>query len=72
VPCWAISKSELTQIKGSVLANAEVSLESKLGKCKRVCLCARTQPVWVLIWITRQPAPSTQMDGFGVCQELGH
>ena len=36
--------------KGIVLrvpfsANAEVSLESKLRKCKRVCLCARTQSV---------------------------
>ena len=48
MPRWAISKPELIQIKGSVLANAEVSLESKVDKCKRVCLCARSQPLWVL------------------------
>ena len=28
MPCWAIFKPELTQMKGSVLANAEISMEA--------------------------------------------
>lgn len=70
MPCWAISKPELTQRKGSVLGECRGFPGKQVWRVQaRLPMCENSACMGA-IRITRQSAPSTQMDGFRVNQDL--